>query len=117
MNLMALESRAVGTHLSKEFSGDNRAGIKLYIRVTDVNTTGTLTVTLEELPPTGGAATSRMASASLAAAGDTLIIMFPGIAAVANSRISDALGGGKYRVSAAVGTAAVVFAVAVELVA
>jgi hypothetical protein len=116
MNLMPLESRAVGTHLSTDFSGDNHKGIKLYIRVTNVNTTGTLTVTLQELPPTGGAATARAASASLVAAGDTLIVMFPGIAAVSNSRINDALGGGRYRLSAAVGTAAVVFSVDAELI-
>lgn len=115
--ILASASRASGATNSTDQTNHNNCGLHLIVNVTDVGGAGTLTVKLQGKDPISanyydlpGAAT-----ASLVATGTILLSLYPGIAEVANSKISGVLPR-TWRAVATVGVNNVTFSVAASVI-
>lgn len=106
---MMKETGALITHsaASAGVTGDDNStsarGILLYVHVSAISgTTPTLTVTLSGKSPVSGQYHTVLASAAINATGLTVLKVYPGLTAAANSVASDVLPA-TWRVSTAIG--------------
>jgi hypothetical protein len=107
--IVPVTTQAVGTTVYGPFYCTHSA-LRLAINITDVNSTGTLTVTIQGYDLTSAATWTVLASTALNAAGLTRLTVGPQIAASANAIAQD-YAPCLYRVSCVVATAAVVFSI------
>jgi hypothetical protein len=84
--VQTLTAQAAGTVVSPTIDMQQSKGCLIFINVTSV--TGSLTVTLQGVGPTGAAYTI-LASAAISATGQTVLRVYPGIAASANVSAND----------------------------
>jgi hypothetical protein len=84
--VQTLTAQAAGTVVSPTIDMQQSKGCLIFINVTSI--TGSLTVTLQGVGPTGTAYTI-LASAAISATGQTVLRVYPGIAASANVSAND----------------------------
>jgi hypothetical protein len=84
--VQTLTAQAAGTVVSPTIDMQQSKGCLLFINVTSV--TGSLTVTLQGVGPTGTAYTI-LASAAISATGQTVLRVYPGLTASANVAAND----------------------------
>jgi hypothetical protein len=84
--VQTLTAQAAGTVVSNTIDMQQSKGCILFINVTSI--TGSLTVTLQGVGPTGTAYTI-LASAAISATGQTVLKVYPGLTASANAVAND----------------------------
>lgn len=100
--LLSYTAASAGTN-SGDLDATRHRGILLYIYVSAITgTTPTLTVTLQGKSPGSGQYYTVLASAAINAAGLTVLRVYPGLTAAANTVANDALPC-TYRLSTAIG--------------
>lgn len=102
VSIMTLTAQAAGT-VQFEGANHNCRGMHLVIDITAITgTTPTLTVTIEGKDPTSGKFYTILASAALNATGTTVLKVYPGLTAAANTVANDVIPR-DFRVKAVVG--------------
>lgn len=92
-----LETSAIITHTAAsagvngpDMDGSNHKGLLLYIDITAITgTTPTLTVTIQGKSPVSGKYVTILASAALNSTGTTVLKVYPGLTAAANTVAND----------------------------
>ena len=85
--VQTLTAQAAGTVLSGDIDTRQGIGALLFINVTAV--TGSLTVTLQGKDEASGTYYTILASAAIAATGMTVLRVYPGLTAAANATVND----------------------------
>ncbi len=80
-----------GTYNSGDIPNLTHRGLKLVIDITAVGGTPTLTVMILGKDPVSGKTWTILASTALAAAGTTILTVYPGTTVAANADVADAL--------------------------
>jgi hypothetical protein len=81
-----------GTYVTPDLQNLSHRGIKLYINISAVSGTGpTLTVTIQGKDPVSGQYFTVLVSVALATTGETVLTVYPGLAATANVGANDVL--------------------------
>lgn len=92
LNVLSLSAQGVGTLQSAVQHNATGKGIKLVVDITAITgTTPTLTVTLQGHDPSSGKDYTILASAALNAVGTTVLTVYPGLTAAANTVADDVL--------------------------
>lgn len=112
-----LAARDAATHTSTEVAAAGYSGAKLYLTVSSVSSTGTVTPKVQSFNKTGSAWVDipGAAFAALGAASTVTLTIHPSIAASANVAVAQCLGD-TIRVLAPVATSTVTFSLGVDLI-
>lgn len=113
----ASAARDAATHTSPEVSAAGYSGAKLYLTVTSVSSTGTVTPKVQSFNKTGGTWVDIPGAAfsALGAASTVTLTIHPALTASANVAVAQCLGD-TIRVLGTVATSTVTFSVGVDLI-
>ena len=110
-------ARDAGTHTSGRISTSGYAGVRAFVNVSSVSSTGTVTVKLQAVDELTGTAVDipGATTAALGSTGMRTLSVRPGVAETANESVSDVVAN-TIQAVATVATSTVTFSVSLDLV-